>query len=79
MSTELQRNSEVLMKSDNKITAVEAARRLNIGLDYLYGLLWTGKLRGTKVNGRWNVSEQAVEQRAQVMVSKGVGHGTIGR
>lgn len=44
------------MKSDHEITAVEAARRLNVGLDYLYSLLWTGKLRGNKVNHRWAVS-----------------------
>jgi excisionase family DNA binding protein len=61
------------MKSDHEITAVEAARRLNVGLDYLYSLLWTGKLRGHKVNRRWAVSSQAVEERAKSTVSEGAG------
>jgi excisionase family DNA binding protein len=53
------------MNNDYTITAVEAARRLNVGLDYLYSLLWTGKLQGKKVNGRWGVSEQAVNERTK--------------
>ena len=37
--------------------ATEAARKLGVGLDYLYGLLWTGKLVGRKLNAnRWRVS-----------------------
>jgi excisionase family DNA binding protein len=67
------------MKNDYEITAVEAARRLNVGLDYLYSLLWTGKLQGEKVNGRWTVSAQAIEERAKVTRKAGDGHGTTGR
>jgi excisionase family DNA binding protein len=67
------------MKSEQEITAIEAARRLNVGLDYLYSLLWTGKLRGKKVNGRWTVSEQAVQERARATGNEGAGYGTTGR
>ncbi|PYX53695.1 MAG: hypothetical protein DMG76_24555 [Acidobacteria bacterium] len=38
-------------------------RRLGIGLDYLYSLLWTGKLQGRKVGKRWRVPSEAVESR----------------
>ena len=63
------------MKNNHEITAIEAARRLNVGLDYL-GLLWTGKLRARKVNRRWMVSAEAVEERAKATSAKGVEHGT---
>ena len=51
------------MKRENELTPVEAARRLGIGLDYLYALLWTGKLKGQKVEGRWQVPAAEVEAR----------------
>jgi excisionase family DNA binding protein len=50
-----------------EITAVEAARRLGVGLDYLYGLIWTGKLLGRKVGGRWRVSVESVEARSRAL------------
>jgi excisionase family DNA binding protein len=51
------------MKTTNEISAIEAARRLGVGLDYLYSLLWTGKLEARKVNKQWRVSREAVEAR----------------
>jgi len=48
-------------KSD--LSAVEAARKLGVGLDYVYSLIWTGKLEASKVGGRWRVSASAVEAR----------------
>ena len=50
---------------DKELSAVEAARRLGVGLDYLYSLLWTGKLQGRKVGKRWRVPSEAVESRAK--------------
>jgi excisionase family DNA binding protein len=46
-----------------ELSAIEAARRLGIGLDYLYSLLWTGKLRGLKVGKQWRIPAKAVEAR----------------
>jgi excisionase family DNA binding protein len=51
------------LKNEKEITAVEAARRLGVGLDYLYSLLWTGKLEGHKVGKQWRISAEAVEAR----------------
>lgn len=51
------------LKSTKEISAVEAARRLRVGLDYLYSLLWTGKLEGHKVGKQWRISVEAVEAR----------------
>lgn len=46
-----------------EVSAVEAARRLKVGLDYLYSLLWTGKLSGRKEGKIWRVSAQSIEER----------------
>lgn len=51
------------MSTEKECSAVEAARRLSVGLDYLYSLLWTGKLLGRKVNKRWFVSETSIAER----------------
>lgn len=51
------------MKQAKEISAIEAARRLGVGLDYLYGLLWTGKLEARKFNKQWRVSVESVEAR----------------
>ncbi len=51
------------MTSQKELSAVEAARKLGVGLDYLYSLLWTGKLEGRKVGKQWRVSAAAIEAR----------------
>jgi excisionase family DNA binding protein len=48
---------------EKDLSAIEAARRLGVGLDYLYSLLWTGKLAGRKVGKRWHVPAEAVQTR----------------
>jgi excisionase family DNA binding protein len=48
---------------NSEISAIEAARTLDIGLDYLYGLIWTGKIVAHKVENRWRVSMASVEAR----------------
>lgn len=64
------------MEKPNELTAVEAARQLGVGLDYLYSLLWTGKLLGRKVKGTWRVPVSAVEDRQR---AKELSRGTAGR
>jgi excisionase family DNA binding protein len=49
------------MTKQLELSAVEAARKLGVGLDYLYSLLWTGKLQGRKLGKRWHISTEAVE------------------
>jgi excisionase family DNA binding protein len=46
-----------------ELTAIEAARKLGVGLDYLYGLVWTGKVLGRKEGKRWRISHASVEAR----------------
>ena len=49
--------------AQQEISAIEAARRLGVGLDYLYSLLWTGKLQARKVGGHWRIPLEAVQTR----------------
>jgi hypothetical protein len=49
-----------------EITPRATASRLGVRLDGVYGLLWAGKLRGRKVDGRWLILEADVQKRAQL-------------
>jgi excisionase family DNA binding protein len=51
------------MVREKELSAIEAARRLGVGLDYLYSLLWTGKLTARKVGKHWRIPVEAVEAR----------------
>lgn len=61
------------MHKEKELTAIEAARRLGVGLDYLYSLLWTGKLAGRKAGRRWLIPFSAVETRLR---TRSAGDGT---
>lgn len=50
-----------------EVSAVEAARRLKVGLDYVYGLLWTRKLAGQKVGRTWRVPVHAIDERLRTL------------
>jgi excisionase family DNA binding protein len=53
----------MMVTKEKELSAVEAARKLAVGLDYLYSLLWTGKLEGRKVGKQWRIPVAAVEAR----------------
>lgn len=52
-----------VMTKTQELSAIEAARKLGVGLDYLYSLLWTGKLQGRKAGKQWRIPVEAVEER----------------
>jgi excisionase family DNA binding protein len=54
--------------TQSEISVAEAARRLGVALTYVYSLVWAGKLPGQKVNGRWKISETAIENRLKAKV-----------
>jgi excisionase family DNA binding protein len=54
---------EETMPKEKEMSAIEAARRLGVGLDYVYSLLWTGKLQGRKWGRRWRIPVEAVDAR----------------
>jgi excisionase family DNA binding protein len=49
--------------AEGRISISQTARRLGVALPYAYQLVWAGKLDARKVNGQWQVSEKAVEER----------------
>lgn len=48
---------------EEQLTVSEAARKLGISLDGVYRLLYSGKLVGTKADGKWNIPVTTVEDR----------------
>lgn len=48
-----------------EVSALEAARRLGVQLNYLYGLLRLGRLSGRKELGEWRVGVRGIEERLQ--------------
>lgn len=45
------------------LSVSEAARRLGISLDGVYRLLYAGKIRGIKADGKWRILVESVEER----------------
>jgi excisionase family DNA binding protein len=47
--------------STETVSIPEAARLMNVTtLDYVYRLVWAGRLRASKVNGKWRVEKSSV-------------------
>ena len=46
-----------------ELSVIEATRRLGVGIDATYKLLYSGKLPARKVDGRWLIRADAVEAR----------------
>jgi excisionase family DNA binding protein len=44
------------------VSVREAARRLGWTLKYVYDLLYSGRLLGTKVGRKWSIPASAVEE-----------------
>lgn len=53
------------MDKKKQVTPREAAKALGVRLDYVYSLIWAGKLRARRKDGRWLVAADAVRDRAQ--------------
>jgi excisionase family DNA binding protein len=51
------------MDKGTNLTAVQAARLLRVSLNWVYILIATGKLAGTRVDGRWQVESASVQAR----------------
>ena len=51
------------MKNSMELSAVQAARKLGVSLDFVYRLLMTGKLNGRKADKQWRIPVEAVEAR----------------
>lgn len=52
-----------MSKAPRDLSPREVAKRLHIRLDSVYSLIWAGKLRAHKSDGRWRIPSDAVEVR----------------
>lgn len=51
------------MSKSKEVTPKVAAQTLGVNLQFLYQLIWSGKLPGRKVSGTWRIPRQAIEER----------------
>jgi excisionase family DNA binding protein len=51
------------MKIEATFTVPETARRLGCTTKYVYDLLYSGLIRATKRDGRWEIPVKAVDDR----------------
>ena len=51
------------MTGEKMLSPRQAAQKLNIGMQRLYALLYSGKLRATKQGNRWVIAESAIADR----------------
>jgi excisionase family DNA binding protein len=50
-----------------EVGTAETAHRLGVGLGFVYALIWSGKLPGRKVGGRWLIPGKAIEERLKAV------------
>lgn len=48
---------------NRQLSVSEVARRLGISLDGVYRLLYSGKLAGSKIDGKWRIPVTTVDAR----------------
>jgi excisionase family DNA binding protein len=51
------------METEKSMSVRDAAFTLGVSLDLVYKLVWSGKLAGRKIDGKWRVSADAVQSR----------------
>jgi excisionase family DNA binding protein len=62
-----------------QITAPEAARQAGVMLPYLYALVAVGRLKGEKVDGKWQIARADFEAWRKTHRSHRKGHQTTKR
>jgi excisionase family DNA binding protein len=53
------------MSAEKTLSPRQAALKLHVGMQRLYALLYSGKLRATKQGNRWVIPESAVAERSR--------------
>jgi hypothetical protein len=57
------------MRNKRAMSPRDAAQKLDLRLDTVYALLWAGRLRGQKREGRWYVAADSVTERLKARKS----------
>ncbi len=56
-----------------QLTVSQASRTLGITLDYIYRLIYAGKLAARKSEGRWLIPVSAIESRLKAREARNAG------
>jgi excisionase family DNA binding protein len=57
------------LQQNTDFSVSEVARKLGVGLQYVYSLIYSGRLPARRVAGKWRIPSKAVEKwRKQVEV-----------
>ncbi len=51
------------MANSKEVTPRVGAQMLGVNLQFLYQLIWSGKLPARKVSGTWRIPIEALEER----------------
>ena len=57
------------METSEALTPVEFAKRSGLSLQYIYGLLRSGRLHAEKSNGQWAIDPDELQRRERQVVS----------
>lgn len=57
-------------KKIDEVLPRDGARILGIRLDYMYSLIWCGKIAAVKRDGRWFIPRVAIEERKKATQGK---------
>lgn len=55
------------------LTVSQASRTLGVTLDYVYRLIYAGKLAARKSEGRWLIPASAIESRLKARMERNSG------
>ena len=55
----------------NTISVAEAAREMGFTLDYVYKLIWAGKIKAEKIDGKWRVEKNVRDAGSHDKVEAG--------
>jgi len=61
-------------RQPSEFSVAEAARKLGVGLQYTYTLIYSGRLRARRVQGRWLVSAEGVDERHKTRELRNAAH-----
>ncbi len=53
-----------------ELSVIETTRRLGVGIDATYKLIYAGKLAAHKIDGRWRISASVVEARLRAQAER---------
>jgi excisionase family DNA binding protein len=56
------------MEAEKSMSVRDAACALGVSLDLVYKLVWSGKLSGQKIDGKWRISGEEVRFRLEKKV-----------